>query len=1070
MQGLPTEGAPGQQPPAGARYPLPGVGIYPEVIAGPAGSIVMEQRSMEPAAASMLSNTVRRGAGLGALVAGTTLAACEAFGASPRVIGVVVGAQFIGLSVGAALPSGGARWLRITIAIVLGAGAAAGLGDAARLLGGVFGAPGAVNPLLFGALTLTIAFGGIGSSSRGMPSLQPLALASAAAGAAGALLVDPLIGASFGAAALTGPQNVRPRTSPGVPWLLFPLGIQAVLVLSAVQPASTPAPGGAIAFGLGSLACAAFIGIWTHRASATTVLGLVSVCLAPVVVLWTPDVIDALGPWVLGARPARGRVLLLLPLVCAGAVLGPALGSLGALRGAPWLLGAGLIAGALSPSVEITTWVAVATALAVVLGTSPPIPRFVAALCGIGLVVGDWQGIRPSPESLVTGLHRTVRSGEAWDRERAMKATMTAVDTEAGPQGAVIVRAPVAWAETAGQRGRPDRWNHHVEQQGTVSTSTGREAEAERLAGHLAALLAPERPRAVILGDPGGRALAALLVHPVDSVDVSVPVPTVTRSVAMLDPAAREAWLSSRVRLRDIHPDSLLRTTSESDLVLEILRSPWRDAVHAAPDPAHLDAVRSAVGAEGTYVLAVHLSWFDQGTVAAVAREVSERFGHTQLWLPTSGADTLFIVGSPRPPSLRTFEFRFVEAAADMRELGIPSAEVLAGFAVGDGITAGAWEPAGRLPRTDRLPDAVLRKPVLHLGSVAWHLATPPRLWTLDGALMSTEALADRIAGRRTFLELLSDASTGDLQGVFAAAQALVAREGDVATQALETLIEPQMMQARDALRRAIVEGPSSRFWADAQRNATTARMLSPRSVAPPLLLGEVALAQGNLNSSREFFAAAAALAPENTAARTGLARVAIARRDFAGAEAHLREAVQLAPQDWQAWSNLGRHLTETGSTVEAEEVLRRAATMAGDESVEPHLRLAELYLTTERPTTALVHAERAVLMEGSAESFYLRGRGYFAVDELDQAEDDFRRAVLTDSRHARARGAIGHVRALRGDLKAAVESFRQVVVMDPTNAAARENLDRAEALLRQQEFQGTGQPTGDGLPTNLPR
>ena len=91
-------------------------------------------------------------------------------------------------------------------------------------------------------------------------------------------------------------------------------------------------------------------------------------------------------------------------------------------------------------------------------------------------------------------------------------------------------------------------------------------------------------------------------------------------------------------------------------------------------------------------------------------------------------------------------------------------------------------------------------------------------------------------------------------------------------------------------------------------------------------------------------------------------------------------------------------------------------------------------------------------------------------MDELDQAEDDFRRAVLTDSRHARARGAIGHVRALRGDLKAAVESFRQVVVMDPTNAAARENLDRAEALLRQQEFQGTGQPTGDGLPTNLPR
>ena len=93
--------------------------------------------------------------------------------------------------------------------------------------------------------------------------------------------------------------------------------------------------------------------------------------------------------------------------------------------------------------------------------------------------------------------------------------------------------------------------------------------------------------------------------------------------------------------------------------------------------------------------------------------------------------------------------------------------------------------------------------------------------------------------------------------------------------------------------------------------------------------------------------------------------------------------------------------------------------------------------------------------LSGSAEAFYLRGRGYYDVDEPDKAEEDFRRAVLADSRHVRARGAIGVIRAEKGDLQAAAENFRQVVAMDPTNAAARENLARAEALLRQQGFEG---------------
>jgi len=68
-------------------------------------------------------------------------------------------------------------------------------------------------------------------------------------------------------------------------------------------------------------------------------------------------------------------------------------------------------------------------------------------------------------------------------------------------------------------------------------------------------------------------------------------------------------------------------------------------------------------------------------------------------------------------------------------------------------------------------------------------------------------------------------------------------------------------------------------------------------------------------------------------------------------------------------------------------------------------------------------------------------------MEQLDRAEADFRQAVLLDSGLVPARGAIGRVRWLRGDLEAAAEAFRAVLRIDPDNDAARENLRRVEAL-----------------------
>jgi tetratricopeptide (TPR) repeat protein len=1005
------------------------------------------------------SRAALRGLGVGLLLCGLVIEGGRVVGPSPRSVALILGAALAGLAVGGAIPGRRPRALAPMLGGGLGLGLAGAMDPGTRALALALESAGAAGV----DLSLTISGGAfvamlvIGWLARGLPAGRAVTIAGGAAGVALAAVCGPTLSLAVGAAAVALPAQRTARGAGGGAWLLLPVAAVGVASVAALQPGTSPAPAGLLAYALGATAAAALVSLLPVRPGQRVAVALGGLAAAATVPLLAPELSAELAPFILGARPSRGRILLLLPLMLGGGAAGAAAGGLLRSRGAAIAIALGLTFGALAVDVTAIAWIAAGTGALVALGTAPLAVRGAGAALVAAVLVADWQGLHPDPATLSSGVHRTVRSAEAWKRELDVRTGLVDVDVDLGAAGASVVRAPKAWAETTGQRGRPDSWAHHVEQQGTVSTSGGREAEAERLSGHLGGLFAPEDGAVLVLGDTAGRALGRLLNHPTGPIDVSTPTPASVRAVAALDPAARESWLSSRVRLRDTHPDALLRQSQDMGLVLEVVRTSWRDAVHAAPDEQHLDAVRAALGADGVYVLAVHLSRFDAGAPAALARAVAARFGHVQLWIPPSGADTLFMVAGPTAPSLARFEMRVPRALADLRGLGVPSAAVLAGFAIADGTSAGVWDPEGEPSPPLRLPDATLRKPLLHLASLAPHVATPASLWQLEGARQDAAQLAVRIAGRQTFLGLLGDAATGDLQGVFSAARELVEQEGPIATQALSALIEPQLTQARESLRIAVREGPSSRRWEDAQRSATTARMLSPRSPEPPLLLGEVALAQGNLNRSQEEFEAALGLDERSTAARTGLARVAIARRDYATAEEHLREAARLNPQDWQAWSNLGRHLTETGATEEAEEALRRAATLAGPDAPDPHLRLAELYLASDRPTTALVHAERAVVLGGGADAFYLRGRGYFDVNELDKAEDDFRRAVLADSRHTRARGAIGHIRAMKGDLQAAAENFRQVVAMDPSNAAARENLDRAEGLLRQQGFDGAG-------------
>ena len=78
------------------------------------------------------------------------------------------------------------------------------------------------------------------------------------------------------------------------------------------------------------------------------------------------------------------------------------------------------------------------------------------------------------------------------------------------------------------------------------------------------------------------------------------------------------------------------------------------------------------------------------------------------------------------------------------------------------------------------------------------------------------------------------------------------------------------------------------------------------------------------------------------------------------------------------------------------------------------------------------------------AECWYLRG-GIFRFRTIRQAEQDFRRTILADNQHHRARGSIGLVKIAVGDLDGARQAFQSALLFDPNNEVVRQNLERLQ-------------------------
>ena len=596
----------------------------------------------------------------------------------------------------------------------------------------------------------------------------------------------------------------------------------------------------------------------------------------------------------------------------------------------------------------------------------------------------------------------------------------------------------VAWAAESGDD------DATVVVDGLRASTVGNEAAAEEFTAHLAAFLSPRKEPTLVLNDPAGNALRGLAAHPDRITHVAASAAGAIRAIASVDPVRHRLWLQTHHILHPAHGARLLAMAETPSTIIEISRAPWADGTNAELNAEHIEAVKRRLASDGLYALCMHTRWWPEGGPASVALALAGNFEHVQLWLPPEGVDSLILLGSNQPLEPNQLRARFASATTALESLGFRTAEAILGSVLLGTEGVKSWsQQAAQTVETNRLNGAIFDKPILHAGAIPGWMEQHPEPWS-EGS--SPEARQVRSA-RRALLAMIQSAASGQIDGTFEAASQLSSEFGDAGQQSLEDLIAPYLRDARQAMTRARSEGSDSEHWNDAFRFVTTARMLAPKSALPLTVEGDIALARGDVPKARQKFESALAIDAQHVPALEGLARCARLSNDAVQAEQALRDATRHSPRDWRTWHNLGVFFLEQGDIAKARDAIELAIPLSGEDKVASLLVLVTILLDLNESGAALLRAEQCVtLAPKNGLAWYLRGRAHYELGRWQEAEADFREAVLLDAGLIEARSGIGLVRAVLGDSESATNVFRDILQRDPDNSAARENLRRLSA------------------------
>ena len=182
--------------------------------------------------------------------------------------------------------------------------------------------------------------------------------------------------------------------------------------------------------------------------------------------------------------------------------------------------------------------------------------------------------------------------------------------------------------------------------------------------------------------------------------------------------------------------------------------------------------------------------------------------------------------------------------------------------------------------------------------------------------------------------------------------------------------------------------------------------------------LGSIYLRKGQVDLAIENFRKAIALDPKLAAAHYDLGMALSQQGKADEALAEDQEAVQLDPSDDEAHNNLGVALGQKG-----------------------------------RIDEALPEFEKAVIAQVGNEAAHRNlGNARLQKGDLDAAISEYQKALALDADDADCHLTLGMAYGRKGDFPSAIAQFREVVRLRPADAAAKQRLEQAEAMVNQKK------------------
>ncbi len=202
----------------------------------------------------------------------------------------------------------------------------------------------------------------------------------------------------------------------------------------------------------------------------------------------------------------------------------------------------------------------------------------------------------------------------------------------------------------------------------------------------------------------------------------------------------------------------------------------------------------------------------------------------------------------------------------------------------------------------------------------------------------------------------------------------------------------------------------------------------------------ELALVGPETGEVRELLTDLIRMAPESDELWSFIGEAAFQTGELETARIAFRKVLELRGPHYEALVYLGAVASDLGFWQEAEDALEQARNMA-PETVLPHFTLGALKVVRGEHSEAIAHLEQSLDIEETSQSWYLLGTCHLEMGKSGRAVTAFRRAVELSPDFEDALYQLGIACLRRGWTKKALESFQQVLRLDPQRLQYQETV-----------------------------